>query len=284
MKIKILYLMTLVGAILACEDETKPVDPIYDFVAFKGSSTVNVNEFTNAEEGVPLVVELRSFEPYAEDIDVTLQITENNAGENIDFVLAPGTLVKIPAGELVSEPIYVKTIDNTVGSAEPRSFQIRIASVSKEDIKIGLGITQPTNAAVTVNILDDECAETTEVFGGELVNTIGYQNGGAVKGATGAVNGNIVKVTGDLIDYGPFANASISITLAPQAEGSTKGTATFGEQEAGMDADGYEYKFIQTGEGTYDVCSGTIHVAYDIYYWDGSWVYWYSATNQFEVK
>lgn len=284
MKIKILYLMILACAMMACEDETKPVDPIYEFIAFKGPSTINVNEFTNSEQGVPIVVELRAFKPYPEDIDVTFEISESNAAENVDFVVTPSTSVKIEAGKLVSEPIYVKTIDNASGSAEARSFEMRITSINKENIKIGLGISQPTNAAVTVNILDDECTETTGVFGGPLVNSITYDNGGAVKTATGVVTGNSIKVTGDLIDYSPLSNASITIVLNPQSEGSTKGTATFGEQEAGTDSDGYDYKFIQTGEGTYDVCSGSIHVEYDIYYWDGAWVFWYSVTNDFALE
>lgn len=273
----------LACAVFACEDETKPVDPIYEFIAFKGPSTVNVNELTNSEEAVPLVVELKAFKPYAEDIVVNFEITGSNAGENVDFAVTPGTSVKIPAGSLVSEPIHVTTIDNAAGTAEPRSFQIRITSLNKENIKIGLGISQPRNAAVTVNILDDECSETTSAFNGALVNTLNWGEADVVKPATGVVTNNTIKVTGDLIDYGAFSNASISITLNPQSEGSTKGTATFGEQEAGTDSDGYAYKFIQTGEGTYDVCSGVIHVEYDIYYWDGAWVYWYSVSNNFSL-
>lgn len=274
----------LACVIFACEEETKPVDPIYEFIAFKGPSIINVNEFSNSEEGLPLVVELRAFKPYAEDIDVTLEITPSNAGVNVDFVVTPGTAVKIEAGSLVSEPIFVKTIDNAAGSAAPRSFEIGIMSVNKENIKIGLGISQPTNAAVTVNILDDECTETAAVFNGNLVNTLNWGEGDVVKPATGVVTDNTIKVTGDLIGYGPFPNASVTITLVAQSEGSTKGSATFGEQEAGTDGDGYDYKFIQTGEGTYDVCSGIIQVQYDIYYWDGAWVYWYSVSNAFTIE
>ena len=85
------------------------------------------------------------------------------------------------------------------------------------------------------------------------------------------MTGSIIKLTGDLIDYGPFSNASLSVTLTPDGAGSTKGKATFGEQETGTDADGYEYKFVEVGEGSYNVCSGTIDIEYEIYYMDGVW-------------
>ena len=103
------------------------------------------------------------------------------------------------------------------------------------------------------------------------------------KPAEGVLTGSTIKLTGDLIDYGPFSNASLSVTLTPVSAGSTKGKASFGEQETGTDSDGYDYKFIEVGEGSFDVCSGTIAIEYDIYYMDGGWVYWYSVTNVFSV-
>jgi hypothetical protein len=285
MKTKIYLITALVLLIVACEDDTKPVDPIYEFVAFKGSPSINLNELDNSETAHPLVLELKAFSPYSEDIDVTYEIVGNNAEQNTDFAVSPQGSVKIRAGKLVSDTIYLNTIDNDAGAAEARGFDVRITSVSKPDIKIGLGLTEPKNAAVTVNILDDECSETIAIFNsGTLVNTLDWGGGDIEKPASGVVTGNTVKVTGDLIDYGAFPNASIAITLTPQSEGSTKGAATFGEQVAGTDNDGYEYKFTQTGEGSYDVCSGVINVAYDIYYLDGgSWVYWYSVTNAISV-
>jgi hypothetical protein len=270
----------------SCSDEENtPADPIYEFAAFKGTPSVNLNEQVNSEEPYPLVVELKAFTPYKEDIDIALEIVGNNAEPNVDFVVTPAQSVKIKAGKLVSDTIFIRTIDNLSGSAEGRSFDIRIKSVSKEGINIGLGFAEPKNAHITVNILDDECSETIAIFNSSsLTNAIDWGDGDVLKPATGAVTGNTIKVTGNLIDYGPFSDASVIITLAPQAEGSTKGTATIGEQPAGDDSDGYEYKFIQTGEGTYDVCSGTISIAYDIYYMDGGWVYWYSVTNKFSVE
>lgn len=280
MKTRLYTILILVGIITACEDDPKPVDPIHEFIAFKGSPTISLNEFSNSETAYPLVVELKAFTPYSEDIRVSYEIEASNAEVNEDFTVTPAGSVMIRAGKLVSDTIYIKTIDNETGTALERSVGIRITDVDKENIKIGLGITEPKNAAVTMNILDDECSETTGIFNASLLNTLDWGGGDVEKPATGVLTGDKVKVTGDLIDYGAFPNASITITLTPQSEGSTKGTATFGEQVAGTDNDGYEYKFIQTGEGTYDVCSGVINVAYDIYYADGgTWVYWYSVTN-----
>ena len=277
--------MLITSTMLSCDEESKPVDPIYEFIAFKGASTVNVNEFAHSEEAFPLVVELKAFKPYPDDIEVTMEVIGNNAEPNVDFTIAPGQSVTIPAGSLVSDTIYIKTIDNSTGSPSARSFDLRIKSISKSDINIGLGLTQPRNAVVTVNILDDECSETTAVFNGSLINTLDWGGGDVVKPAAGVLTANTIKVTGDLIDYGAFPNASITITLTPQSDGATKGTATFGEQVAGTDNDGWEYKFIQTGAGAYDVCNGTIVIEYDIFYMDGgSWVYWYSVRNVFSPE
>ena len=274
------FLICIALAVLSCEDEEKPIDPVYEFVSFKGPSIVNVNEFNNSTNAFPLVAEIRAFEPYAQDVDITLEVTGNNAAPNTDYIVTPES-VKIRAGSLVSDTIFIQTIDNDLAATEERSFDIRIASVSQENVLIGLGIAEPKNASVRIIILDDECDKTISIFNASLQNSIDYGNGAILKPATGVVTNNAIKVTGDLIDYGAFSDASINITLSPVVEGSTKGTATFGEQEVGTDSDGYDYKFVQTGEGSYDVCSGVISVAYDIYYWDGDWVYWYSVTNEF---
>ena len=282
MKNTIGFLIGLALSVLACEDDEKPIDLVYEFVSFKGPSIVNVNEFDNSGNAFPLIAEIKAFEPYPQDVDITLEITGNNAVQNTDFIVTPES-VKIRAGSLVSDTIFIQTIDNDLAATEERSFDIRITSISQEDVLIGLGIAEPKNASVRVIILDDECDKTISIFNAPLQNTIDYGSGDILKPATGVVTDNAIKVTGDLIDYGPFPDASINITLSPVVEGSTKGTATFGEQEVGTASDGYDYKFVQTGEGSYDVCSGVISVAYDIYYWDGDWVYWYSVTNEFSA-
>lgn len=283
MRTKFILLTTLLCvAVLSCDDDDddKVVDPIYEFVAFDGESAVSLNEFNNSEDPFPLTAKLLAFEPYNQDIDLTLEITASNAQVNTDFIVTPHDAIKIRAGKLVSDTVWVKTVDNAVGTDDERTFVVKIKTISQPDVKIGLGLTDPENAAVTFTILDDECSLTTSIYNTTLNNSIG---GGTIKPAEGVVTANTVKLTGDLIDYGPFSSASLSVTLTPESTGSTKGKATFGEQETGSDSDGYEYKFIEVGEGSYDVCSGTISVEYDIYYMDGGWTYWYTVTNLFSV-
>jgi hypothetical protein len=282
MKTKIIFLLIVLctGTFSCDDDENTTADPIYEFVAFAGESSVGLNEFENSEEPFPLTAKLLAFNPYAQDIDLTLEITGSNAQENTDFVVTPHDVVKIRAGNLVSDTVWIKTVDNAAGTDEERSFQIKIKSVSQPDVKIGLGIADPKNAAVTFNILDDECSLTTDIYNTTLSNSI---DGTTTKPAEGVLSGSTIKLTGDLINYDPFSNASLSVTLTPDGAGSTKGKATFGEQETGTDSDGYAYKFIEVGEGSYDVCSGTISIEYDIYYMDGGWVKWYSVTNVFSA-
>ena len=283
MRTKIIFLLIVLCTFSCDDDENATVDPIYQFVAFAGESSVGLNEFDNSEEPFPLTAKLLAFDPYAQDIDLTLEITGSNAQENIDFVVTPHDVVKIRAGKLVSDTIWVKTVDNAAGTDVDRSFQIKIKSVSQPDVKIGLGIADPKNAAITFNILDDECSLTTDIYNTTLSNSIGGLNGDGTKTAEGVLTGNKIKVTGDLLNYDPFSNASLSVTLTPAGAGSTKGKATFGEQETGTDADGYVYKFVEVGEGSYDVCSGIINVEYEVYYMDGGWTYWISGTNTFSV-
>jgi hypothetical protein len=280
MRTRSLILFVLFSIAIACDDETKVVDPIYEFVAFAGDPAVSLNEFQNSENPFPLTLKLLAFEPYTQDIDITLEIAGMNAEPNVDFVVNPSDAIKIRAGKLVSDTIWISTIDNSGSTDEERSFQVKIKSVSQPDIKIGLGLSDPENAAITFAISDDECSLTTSIFTASLNNKIG---GSVDKSATGVVTGDALKVTGDLIDYSPL-NASLTIDLTPEADGSTRGTAAFGEQEVGTDSDGYEYKFVEVGEGSYDVCSGTVSIEYDIYYLDGgAWAYWYTVTNVFSA-
>jgi hypothetical protein len=284
MKTKIIFLaIVFCAGVFSCDDEETVTDPIYEFVAFDGESAVNLNEFDNSGEPFPLTAKLLAFEPYSQDVDLALEITGSNVQENTDFVVTPHDIVKIRAGKLVSDTIWVTTVDNAAGTDLDRSFQIKIKSVSQPDVKIGLGLADPKNAAVTFNILDDECSLTTDIYNTTLSNSIVGLNGDGTNPAEGVLTGSTIKLTGDLLNYGPFSNASLSVTLTPDGAGSTKGKATFGEQETGTDADGYVYKFVEVGEGSYDVCSGTINVEYEVYYMDGGWTYWISGTNSFSV-
>ena len=282
MRTKIIFLVTsLCAGVFSCDDEKTVVDPIYEFVAFAGESSVSVNEFENSGDPFPLTAKLLAFKPYTQDIDLTLEITGSNVQENVDFTVTPNNAIKIRAGKLVSDTIWIKTVDNVAGTDLERSFQIKIKTISQPDVKIGLGLSDPENASITFTILDDECSLTTAIYNATLSNKIKED---ATKSAEGVLTGNTIKLTGDLINYGAFSNASLSVDLIPDGAGATKGKATFGEQETGTDSDGYEYKFVEVGEGSYDVCSGIITVSYDIYYLDGgNWTFWYLVSNTFSA-
>jgi hypothetical protein len=273
----ILLFPAIIAIAFSCGEDDTIEDPVYEFVSFAGNPSVNLNEADNSTAPYPLVAQLYAFQPYSEDIDLTIETTGTNASSGTDFSVSTNT-VKIKAGSLVSDTIWVTTIDNTAGSTEDRSFNVKIASASKSDILIGLGPTEKKNAAITFNILDDECSLTTDIYNGDLQNVINYGSGDVIKPATGTVAGTQFTATGNLIDYTDY---TLIMTLTPNSPGATKGSATFGTYYAGVASDSYEYQFEQVDNGTYDVCSGTIHVKYDIYYMDGGWVYWYTVDNTY---
>lgn len=287
MNTKIVTIITILAAgIFSCESDEKIEDPIYEFVSFAGDESVNLGEASNSEEGYPLIVQLWSFDPAAQDITLSLEVTGSNAQKDVDFTVTPSDNVKIKAGKLTSDTIWIKTINNDVGNELERTFNVKINTVSETDLKIGLGITEPKNGSITFKIQDDECSGNPAcVYNTALTNTINWGGDDIPKPATGVVDktNNTVTVTGDLFDYGPFSDATLTLTLTPSGVGATNGTATFGEQEIGTASDGYDYKFIEDGTGSYDADAGTISIKYDVYYWDGGWVYWYWVTNVFSV-
>jgi len=276
-------ILFLGAAMFACEDEETVQDTIYEFVSFAGDEAVNLGEAGNSEDGYPLVVQLWAFDPYPQDINVTLSVSANNAQKDVDFTVSPADNVVIKAGHLTSDTIWIKTLNNEDANELERSFEVKINSISQPDVKVGLGITEPKKGSIKFKILDDECSgDPVCTFNTLLTNTIG---GGTEKPAVGVVdkiNGTLT-VTGDLIDYEWFSNATLTLTLTPASPGAATGEATFGEQETGSDSDGYAYKFIEVNTGSYDANAGTISIEYDIYYWDGGWAYWYTTTNEFSV-
>jgi hypothetical protein len=284
MKTKLItIIMILAAGIFSCDDEETVQDTIYEFVSFAGDEQVNLGELTNTEEGYPLVVQLWKFEPYTQDVTVTIGIGAVNAEQGVDFIVSPSDEVTIKAGKLTSDTIWVKTINNEEANELERTFDISIHSFSDPDVKIGLGLTEPKKGLIEFKILDDECSGNPIcAFNTTLTNTIG---GGTENPAAGVVdkNAGTVTVSGDLIDYSPFSSATLTITLTPSGPGSASGEASFGEQETGSDSDGYAYKFIEVAPGTYDANAGTINIEYDIYYWDAGWWYWYTVTNEFSV-
>jgi hypothetical protein len=288
MKTKIIALFfLLVIGMLSCEDDGDEVqDAVYEFISFAGDETVDIGEASSSEQGYPLVVQLWAFDPYPTDINVSYEISPTNAENNVDFSVTPANSITVKSGSLVSDTIWIKGINNDVANELERSFKVAITSVSQPDVKIGLGVTEPKNKEITFNIIDDECSGDPRcVFNAPLNNHKSHLDGtgGADHPVTGVVNksNNTITVTGNLIDYGPFTDAKLEITLTPDSEGSSTGTASFGEQETGSDSDGYAYKFIEVGTGMYN--ADKIKVTYDIYYEDGGWVYWYTVINEYTV-
>jgi len=193
------------------------------------------------------------------------------------------------AGKLTSDTIWVKTIDNGSGSPAPRTFDIALTSVSKTDIKLGLGLADPKQKKVTINIVDDECSFTTDIYFADLdvEITVDGELRDHPNDAVGVLAGNKLSITGDLIWYGRMDEALV-LTLTPGAGGNTKGTATFVDpiQFMGTAKDGYEYTFEQVGTGSYDVCSGTISITYKTAYraeGETDWTPWQTIDNEYQV-
>ena len=281
--------MILAAGIFSCDEEETIQDPIYEFISFGGDEQVNLGEATNTDDGYPLIVQLWAFEPYAQDVTVTLGVTGTNAQSGVDFSITPSDQVKIKAGKLTSDTIWVKTINNDDANELERTIEVKINSVSLPDVNIGLGLKDPAKQSITFKIQDDECSGNPIcTFNQELANVISAPDDSwsTELPAVSVVdrNNSTVTVTGDLIWYDKFSGATLTLTMTPTSDGSPVGTATFGEQETGADSDGYEYKFIEVGTGSYDASAGTIKIEYDIYYLEGGkWIYWYSAVNEFSV-
>jgi len=276
-------IVLLLIATVACKEDEKIIDPVFEFVSIKGNETAVLNENTHSVKGYPIMVQLWAAKPYSTDIDITVDMIGTNAVAGTDFAV-PSAPLKIRAGSLLSDTLWITTINNAVNSELPRSLEVKIKSVSQPDIKIGFGIQNPSRFSVLFTIVDDECSAKTTIFNSSLNNAVNWGDGDILFPATGVLAGDELTVTGNLIDYGGLQNASIKITLTPASAGATRGTAMFGEQVAGTDSDGYDYKFTQTGTGSYDVCAGTVSIAYDIYWLNGAtWTFWYSVTNLFSL-
>ncbi|MFV8347307.1 DUF1735 domain-containing protein [Flavobacterium sp. ZB4P13] len=256
-----------------CEKEAEQYDfERYKFVSFLGQE-VSVPETYSVgnEAGYPIYLRYDG-STLKEDFTVKLKITPKNAKEGIDYSVET-TTVLFKAGQIKSEPFYVKTIDDLTLSPEDRSLEIAIESVSNPKIDIGVGIVNQSNKLITLNIEDNECSKTIDVFkSSNLKNTNSI---GSARTITGNLSGNTLTLIGDLTFYGAFPSAKLNVTLTPVVTGATIGKVTFNDFDAGTDNDGYVYQIRQVGEGTYDVCSEKINIVYTVYYISGgSWVYW----------
>jgi hypothetical protein len=274
---KIFLLSILLSA--GCEENVTQYDfEKYKFVSFIASEiTVPETYSTDNGEAYPLYLRYDG-SVLEEDFSVNVKITENNAQKDLDYKV-DNTTVTFKAGEIKSEPLLINIVDNLVNSDQERSLTIDIESVSNPKIDIGVGIINQSNKSVTLKITDDECRETISIFNSPtLISSAGDHT------VTGTVSDSEVILTGNLIDYGSFPTAELGITLTPTVEGGTAGAATFNNYPAGTDNDGYVYEFRQNGQGTYNICSGEISVAIDVYYESGgAWVFWYTSQNVFSI-
>lgn len=272
-------MLSLILLGMGCDEEVV----LYDFERYKFVSFIDkeasVPETYSVENGKPYPVYMRyDGSVLEEDFTITLKVTEYNAQEGTDFSVV-STSVLFKAGEVKSEPFEITLIDDLLNSAEDRSLEITIESVSNPNIDIGVGIINQSNKTFVLNILDNECSEIIDIFNSSaIVSSAGEHT------VAGNVDDSVVTLIGNLINYGSFPNAELGITLTPKVQGAKVGAATFANYPAGTDNDGYVYEFRQNGEGTYDICAGTISVAIDVYYESGgAWVFWYTSTNTFSL-
>ncbi|MAZ28933.1 MAG: hypothetical protein CL868_17870 [Cytophagaceae bacterium] len=278
-KIYWIVLAFLVPIITGCNnDDDGPRDEIYEFVTFQ-KSTATIGENAGTTQALPIALDLLGYMP-KNDMTVSITLDENNIEEGVDYTISAKTFTFHP-GSYVSDTLYVNTIDNNYGADYERSITLKLSGSSNPDLKLGLGLENPELALMKVLIADDECTETVDIFNTSVTNENQY----GTYTLDSSVMGNTLKITGDIIGYSSFSNASLEMQLNPVAEGATEGTVTFDDYVAGTDGDGYEYEFRQAGSGSYDVCAGSVRFTVDIYYMSGgAWVYWYSSVNTLTVN
>jgi hypothetical protein len=294
---KIITFIIVLGVWLSCSEDKKIVDPIFEFVSLRGAASVNLGEADYDETGYPLVVQLWAARPYQENIAYTLEITPTNSAAGVDFGMVSPSNFKILAGH-ITDTVWVKTIDNATGTDLNRTFEVKITSIGKSEIGVGLGPNSKTNTTVAFKIIDDECSETTVIYNSSLKNSLSWGYNGHVTGvwdeeklkftATGSLSGNILTVTGDALNILDFRDeyptVSIPFTLTPNSPGAPKGKATFGTLDLGLGSDGYIYRLLEIGEGTYDVCSRTVTTLFDVQYDNGgTWAHYYYVGSTFST-
>lgn len=266
--------------IISCDEEVVHYDfEKYKFVSFIDEGATISETYTTDNGGAYPIYLRYDGSVLEEDFTVNVKITAVNSQEDIDYKVENTTVV-FKAGEVKSEPLLINIVDNLLNAVDERSLIIDIESVSNPKIDIGVGLVNQSNKTFVLSLTDDECSETISIFNSSSINASEGDHT-----VTGSVSANVVTLTGNLINYGAFPNAELGITLTPSIEGGTSGVASFDDYSAGTDNDGYVYEFRQNGEGVYNICSGEISVAIDVYYESGgSWVFWYTSTNIFSIE
>nr|WP_299382961.1 hypothetical protein [Allomuricauda sp.] len=279
-QLKYILGLAIILSNLGCDEEVV----LYDFEKYKFVSFVDIGDeiqetySEDNDSGYPIYLRYDG-SVLEEDFTVELAVRGNNLQEGTNFSV-DSKKVLFKAGEIRSEPFLINIIDDLVNSSEDRSLEITIESVSNSKIDIGVGIVNQSNKLFVLNVLDNECSDTTAVF-----NSSNILNSAGDHIVSGNVEGSEVTLNGTLINYVAFPNAELEITLTPVIAGATTGSASFVDYPAGTDNDGYVYQFRQNGEGTYDVCLGEISVVIDVYYESGgAWVFWFTSTNTYSLQ
>lgn len=253
----------------SCDNEDEEASEIYVYFT---EDALNVTEGDTEMMTIPIQVFATG------KIQDDLQITYTIQGDGGDRVTdQSGGAITLEKGFEAYRGYITLMLGNNEEADGDAALRIELASPNPKVI-FGLGGADKTNNVLQLTVTDDECSGSIDDFSGALVNTTEF----GVHDITATIDGNVAALQGDLISYSALG-ANLEITLTPETEGGIKGSATFEDFDAGVDSDGYAYYFSQIGEGTYDICSGEIRVAFEIYYFDDGWVYWYSSDNVFSI-
>jgi hypothetical protein len=266
------------------DDNTAIKDDVLEFVFFENSQYA-MNELANSTPGneIELQVEMLA-NPRAEDIVLTLSLTNENAEQGVDYdVVSESNTIVIPAGLTRStDGFKLKTINNNASSVDERKIFVTITAVSDSAFNIGERPTDPENAQATVNISDDECSDTIALFNNAEwtfagSNTVYYSDYSGSFVTT--LNGDQLTITGDIANYD--LGITLTATLVPNPDEPTTGTIIYNESTVESE-EGYDYRWLMAEEGTYDICGRTIELSTLIQYTDfddpSIWVDWYVST------
>lgn len=278
--IKIITFFVCTTFILGCEQDIDTYDfTKYKFVSFIDQGVTLAENYATTdgkEVGYPIYLKYDG-STLDEDITVNLKITEIVAKKDIDYSIESESVL-FKAGSILSEPFYLKPIDNLTTNLEERSLIVEIESVSNPKISIGVGLVNQSNKAIDIEIQDNECSDELDIFNSTSLALTSNKGSAMVTGIFDSGTSTL-RLEGDLVAYGPLANTSLEVDLTPVEAGAKIGTLSFDDYYAGKDTDGWEYTYKMESEGEYDVCSGSIlDIAFGVYYLSGgSWVYWYSV-------
>jgi hypothetical protein len=283
--IKFFLSLSILIMFASCKDDDNLTTDIVSEFVFLAETSFSMNELTNSTAGNEIEIHAQMLaEARTQDVVINLEITTTNAAEGTDFeIVSTSNTIVIPAGSFTStEAFKIRAINNLVSSIDQRFINISISSVSDSSIKIGKGITNPADAVAIIEIVDDECSDDFSLFNNAAWDFAGsntfYYSDYTGSFAT-AINGEMMTIIGDIGNYD--LGISVITTLIPNPSAPTTGTIIFaGASTIGNDGT-YDYRWILTEEGTYDICAKTIQLSVTLQYIDiygpdpTAWIDWY---------